>query len=56
MVRTLLQEHWDWGNNEIHEKIYYKKYPAKKYRPMRDALNRVPSDFYKTEEFEELKL
>ena len=24
--------------------------------PMRDALNRVPSDFYKTEEFEELKL
>ena len=38
------------------EKIYYKKYPAKKYRPMRDALNRVPSDFYKTEEFEELKL
>ena len=38
------------------EKIYYKKYPVKKYRPMRDALNRVPSDFYKTEEFEELKL
>ena len=25
MVRTLLHEHWDWGNNDRHAKIYYKK-------------------------------
>ena len=25
MVRTLLHEHWDWGSNDRHAKVYYKK-------------------------------
>ena len=25
MVRTLLHEHWDWGNNDRHAKVYYKE-------------------------------
>ena len=36
------------------EKIYYKKYPKEKYRPMKDAYNRIPQDLYK--EFTELEL
>ena len=36
------------------EKIYYKKYPKEKYKPMKDAYNRIPQDLYK--EFTELEL
>ena len=36
------------------EKIYYKKYPKEKYRPMKDAYSRIPQDLYK--EFTELEL
>ena len=25
MGRTLLHEHWDWGNNDRHAKAYYKE-------------------------------
>ena len=42
--------------NARSEEDFYLPTNEKEYRPMRDALNRVPSDFYKTEEFEELKL
>ena len=29
------------------KKIYYKKYPKEKYKPMKDAYNRIPQDLYK---------
>ena len=35
------------------EKIYYKKYPKEKYKPMK-AYSRIPQDLYK--EFTELEL
>ena len=36
------------------EKIYYKKYPKEKYKPMYDAHNRIPQDLYK--EFSDLEV
>ena len=35
------------------EKIYYKKYPKEKYKPMKDVI-RIPQDLY--QEFTELRI